>query len=176
MPVLAATLAKGLKTIGYQDAEIDKILVNLKKLQTALMRESGSDRVLVEIDAAGITISGESLLDPALLEQTESVDSEEDLGEVLDKVRAWQTGKWVIFHRDQGEDVRAKLSWISPLTGQYLFVDQRGLRAAERTLRELALDLLGHKVEPLDDAGIVTRAMDGIASRLRHDVAAATVH
>ncbi len=166
MPVLARALSKGLKAVGYQDAEIDKILKHLARIHQALLRESGSDAVLVEVDPGGITISGESLLDQVDLDATEVVDEPDGLSEMLDQVRAWPTGKWVIFHQDQGHDIRAKLSWISPITGQYLFVDQRGLRAAEKSLSELAQDLASDRVEPLDQASIVTRALGGIAERL----------
>ncbi len=177
LPVLAKALTKGLRTVGYQDAEIKKILFNLKKLYRSLIQNTGSDRVVVEASDQGLTIRGENIVEQAVLDETPVVDCPEALPEVLEELRGWKAGKWVMFHTDRGEPTRAKLSWISPITGHYLFVDQRGIKAAEKSVQELAEDLIGEKLEELNDASVVTRAMQDIADKLNSGLeTSAAVH
>ena len=91
---------------------------------------------------------------------------------LVEKHRQWKTGQWIMFHRPGGDVVRAKLSWVSPITGRYLFVNQAGGKALERTPAELAMDLIGERLELLQDEEMFSRAMSAVASRLRMDVAA----
>ncbi len=178
IPVLAKALRSGLKQVGYQDAEIQKVLINLKKLYVSMIRESGSDRIFIEADEHGLTIRGEDIVEQAVLDETPVANTEAELTGFFDTVRGWNTGQWVIFHRDEEEPMRAKLSWISPITGHYLFVDQRGVKAAEKSLQELAEDLLSERMEAMDEGSLVSRAMHSIASNLgnSHRAAGASMH
>ncbi|MFK7954872.1 MAG: DUF1631 domain-containing protein [Lysobacterales bacterium] len=166
IPVLAKALRSGLKQVGYQDGEIQKVLLNLKKLYVSMIRESGNDRIMIEADENGLTIRGENIVEQAVLDETPVANTEGELSQFFDTVRDWHTGQWVIFHRDENEPMRAKLSWISPITGHYLFVDQRGVKAAEKSLQELAEDLLSERIETMDEGSLITRAMHSIASNL----------
>ncbi|MEM7703975.1 MAG: DUF1631 domain-containing protein [Pseudomonadota bacterium] len=166
IPILAKALRSGLKQVGYQDAEIQKVLINLKQLYVSMIRESGSDKIVIEADETGLTIRGENIVEQAVLDETPVAASEGELTEFFDTVRNWNTGQWVLFKRDENEPMRAKLSWISPITGHYLFVDQRGVKAAEKSLQELAEDLLAERLELMDESSLVTRAMHSIASNL----------
>ncbi len=166
IPVLAKALRGGLKQVGYQDAEIEKVLQNLKKLYVNMIRESGDDRIMIEADESGLTIRGENIVDQAVLDETPVAENDGELNQFFETIRQWHTGQWVIFHRDENEPMRAKLSWISPITGHYLFVDQRGVKAAEKSLQELAEDLLTDHIETMDEGSLINRAMHSIASNL----------
>ena len=172
IPILAKALRSGLKQVGYQDAEVQKVLISLKKLYVSMIRESGNDRIVIEADESGLTIRGEDIVEQAVLDETPVAKTEKELTEFFDTVRAWQTGQWVMFHRDDEEPLRAKLSWISPITGHYLFVDQRGIKAAEKSLQELAEDMLAERLTTLDESSLVSRAMHAIAGRINKDLKA----
>lgn len=177
IPLLSKALSEGLKKVGYQDSEIQKLLINLKKLYVQMIRETGSDRIVIEADEQGLTIRGENIMEQAVLDETPVATSEAELSDFFDSVRQWHTGQWVMFHRDNGEPLRAKLSWISPITGRYLFVDQRGVKAAEKSLQELAEDLHGEALTPLDSDSLVSRAMQGLAQKINADLQASrTLH
>jgi len=65
--------------------------------------------------------------------------------------------------------VRRKLAWFSTLTGRCLFVNQRGARTDERSMEDLAKDLVRgqvrlHKPEP---ANFIDRAWQAIMSKLK---------
>ena len=62
---------------------------------------------------------------------------------VLERLRTVPFGTWFEFKiNQQGDKVRRKLSWFSTMTGRCLFVNQRGARADERTLEQLAREIV----------------------------------
>jgi hypothetical protein len=57
----------------------------------------------------------------------------------FERLRALPFGTWFEFvQNQQGDAVRRRLSWFSPVTDNALFVNQRGQRAAEHSLDTLA--------------------------------------
>jgi hypothetical protein len=60
-------------------------------------------------------------------------------GGYLNTVKRLQPGQWVEFLQPAGTARRAKLSWVSPITGTLLFTDPRGLKAGTYSHDELAL-------------------------------------
>ncbi|MEM9302778.1 MAG: DUF1631 family protein [Pseudomonadota bacterium] len=171
LPALARALAVGLRKVGYGDAEIRKLQYKLKQLYVDLMRRSGSDRVVIEASSEGLVIRGEDLTELGDDDALELVEDDAELGAVLDSVRAWRSGQWVMFHRGEGDPLRCKLSWVSPITGRYLFVNQRGVKVEERTPAELAEDLIGERLQPLDAEELISRAMGAVAEELREAAA-----
>ncbi|MDX1571713.1 MAG: DUF1631 family protein [Xanthomonadales bacterium] len=168
LPVLAKALAAGLRKVGYSDSEISKLLFNLKKLYTELISRTGSEHVIIEASPDGLVIRGDDIEQFAEDDPTiESVEDVESLSDILDQVQGWRAGQWVMFHREQGEPLRAKLSWISPITGRYLFVNRQGRRAAELSASQLAENLIGERIELLDDEALMTRAMSAVADSLQ---------
>ena len=55
------------------------------------------------------------------------------------QVQALQPGTWLEFCLTEDNLTRAKLSWISPMSGRYLFVNRRGLKVADYSPQELAV-------------------------------------
>jgi len=68
-------------------------------------------------------------------------DSLKDLNQKDKKmVAAIRTGMWLAFS-DDDEPFQAKLSWISPRSGKFLFVNSKGLKTIDKTPQELATGL-----------------------------------
>ena len=85
----------------------------------------------------------------------------------LEQVRALKQGAWVEFNQEDGSSLRAKLTWISPVTGVYLFTNRQGLKACDRTLPGLAADLRRGTARILDDAPVFERAVSNMIDGLR---------
>ncbi len=80
--------------------------------------------------------------------------------QTLERLKTVPYGTWFEFVlNQQGETVRRKLSWFSTLTGRCLFVNQRGARTEERTLQQLARDIVRKQ------ARIVTEERDSLIDR-----------
>ncbi|HET7729714.1 MAG TPA: DUF1631 domain-containing protein [Usitatibacter sp.] len=85
-----------------------------------------------------------------------------------------QRGTWVEFRREAGEAMRARLTWISPNKGVYLFTNPVSAAVALSISPEaLAEQLRRGEARMLDDAPLVDRAVDSIFATLRSKDAAA---
>ena len=89
---------------------------------------------------------------------------------MLERLRTVPFGSWFEFQTNQqGDMVRRKLSWFSTVTGRCLFVNQRGVRVDERTMEQLARDIVrGHaRVVEAQKDNIIDRAWNAIMTTLR---------
>lgn len=84
--------------------------------------------------------------------------------------RAIKVGTWVEFRHAEGRAERAKLSWISPISSKYLFVNRKGLKVADKTLLALACELRSGRAMMLEDVPLFDRALDAIVERLKTSV------
>ena len=80
-------------------------------------------------------------------------------------------GSWIAYLQDDGTEVRAKLSWISPLKGIYLFTNRQGQRAMSINADGLAAKLAAGEVRLLDAAPLMDRAVDSLMEQLQRNAA-----
>ena len=108
----------------------------------------------------------------------EEVDIGDEVGEVVTaetelkddfvtQARDIKQGTWVEFTQEDGSAVRAKLTWVSPVTGAYLFTNRQGLKACDTTLQGLAAELRRGSARVLDDAPLFDRAVSSVIDGLR---------
>ncbi|MGA9421777.1 MAG: DUF1631 family protein, partial [Rhodanobacteraceae bacterium] len=81
--------------------------------------------------------------------------------------RAMKVGTWLEFVDEAGYRERAKLSWISPISSRYLFVNRRGLKICDKTVYALAAELRCGASTILADVPLFDRALGAIVERLR---------
>ncbi|TAL95282.1 MAG: DUF1631 family protein, partial [Rhodanobacter sp.] len=90
------------------------------------------------------------------------------------QVQALQPGNWLEFTLEDEAPARAKLSWISPMSGRYLFVNRRGLKVADYAPRELAALFAEGRARVLAANALFDRAMNAIVGKLSQAEAAPT--
>ena len=95
-----------------------------------------------------------------------ALDGEED--DFVKAVRAIKVGTWIEFTDEGGQCERAKLSWISPISSKYLFVNRRGLKVCDKTVFGLAAEMRRGSAVVLEEVPLFDRALDAIVARLRH--------
>ena len=76
--------------------------------------------------------------------------------------RQLTVGTWLEFLGSDGAEQRAKLSWVSPITGTLLFTDREGLRAGNYSVDELAQLLRGARARILNAAPLMDRAVSTV--------------
>jgi len=76
-------------------------------------------------------------------------------------------GLWVEFSRDDGRIVRAKLAWISPLKGIYLFTSPQVVGAISISPEALAAQMHEGLARILQDAPMMQRAVDSLLDTLK---------
>jgi hypothetical protein len=79
-----------------------------------------------------------------------------------------QRGTWVEFARAEGSPTRARLTWISPDKGVYLFTNPASPCAAVSISPEaLAEQMRLGEARIIDDAPLIERAVDTLLATLR---------
>ncbi len=77
-------------------------------------------------------------------------------------------GTWIEFQQEDGSLARAKLAWISPMRGIYLFTNRLGQRAMSINAKGLAEQFREGRVQIIDNAPLVDRAVEALLSRLQN--------
>jgi hypothetical protein len=76
-------------------------------------------------------------------------------------------GMWVQFLQKNGATIRAKLTWISPLKGIYLFSNPNGARALAFEPKALAEAFRRGRAEVISDSPLVESAMNSMVSSMK---------
>ena len=89
--------------------------------------------------------------------------------ECLKQAKSMKVGTWVEFSdAETGTKERAKLSWISPISSKYLFVNRKGLKVSDKTVFALAAEMRrGASARDLEEVPLFDRALDAIVERLK---------
>jgi len=199
-PQIERALRHGLGTIGLHDNEITETMRALADFYASLQGGAPVERktvreVIVEraclaaagaqpaaeagqaADAAGTAeLAGSPVEEIVLGTRTIEGDRGEAFlqeDEFLQLARSLRPGTWLELVDENGHRERAKLSWISPISSKYLFVNRRGLKVDDKTLTALAAELRAGAAVVLEEAPLFDRALDAIVARLREDHEAA---
>ncbi len=175
LPLLEKSLRHGLATVAFQDADVENLIGQLHTFYSRQLGETPrADTADSSTDASAPMPIPESVEAIAVPEQVEEQAPAEGSVAVdkrfIDQVRALKVGTWMEFtHEGQPEtgNQRAKLSWISPISGKYLFVNRRGLKVGDKTLHQLASELASGATVVLEELPLFDRALDAIVERLR---------
>jgi hypothetical protein len=83
-----------------------------------------------------------------------------------------EEGTWVEFRDDEDNTRQARLAYISPLKGTYLFVNKQGKRVGEYSLYQLMREFRSGRASIVDAVPLFERAMGGLVGALRASTAA----
>lgn len=181
LPGIERALRKGLANVAFQEADIERLLAQLHTYYRQQLGEAApavEPAQTAEATPAPLPIPesiqpiAESMADleddPASIEpEAEAIAPE--VREELERVNALKPGTWLEFNSDDEHFERAKLSWISPMSGRYLFVNRRGLKVADYSPYELATVMADGRARILASNALFDRAMDAIVDRLSHE-------
>ncbi len=184
---LRTVFEDGLTSIGFHDDAVGKAWGDISRLVEEVGDESAhaaatTVRELVERQprlgedrkepgpaaARGASEPAKTLLQTLRKEAALPLSPRE--AEMAERIKRLPFGTWFEFTTNQqGDKVRRKLCWFSPVTGNCLFVNVRGAKALDRTIDDLARDLIRGNVRLVDDKkeNLIDRAWKGIVSMLR---------
>lgn len=74
-------------------------------------------------------------------------------------VKNLKRGVWIEFKQEDGTSLRAKLAWISPRQGLYLFTNRLGQRAVSINAEGLADKFRDGRAQTIDDVPLIDRAV-----------------
>ena len=75
-------------------------------------------------------------------------------------------GTWVEFLHDGGQRIRAKLSWISPLKGVYLFTNPGATEALSVAPEALQVQFHRGDAKVIEESSLIDRAVDKMVNSL----------
>jgi hypothetical protein len=185
LPGIERALRKGLANVAFQDADIERLLGQLHAYyrqqlgETAIptpeqqpqTAESAPAPLPIPESIQPLAESIADLEDDPANAEPEASSITPEVREELEHVSALKPGTWLEFSSGDEHFERAKLSWISPMSGRYLFVNRRGLKVADYSPYELATVIAEGRARVLASNALFDRAMDAIVDRLSHEEA-----
>ncbi len=165
-------LRQGLSGVTLHDSEIEALALRLERYLDTQARNDEppdflyeNDPTLAQSDFA--TQWKESLAE----EQPAPVDIDPAL---LARLRSLPPGTWFEFHAAHDDDMeRAKLCWISPYTGNNLFVNRNGLKVHEIAPEALAAEMESGLARLIDGNRLLERTLRALIDQLRQYAPAA---
>lgn len=164
-PALKAHVESALKQVGYHEAEAEVIA---KRLSSSVRDdEDGESRTELTMKLKARVRLGE---DAQKARKPDLPSRSPHEQECYEQLRLLPFGTWIEFvTNQQGDVVRRRMSWFSPVTGTALFVNQRGQRVGEHSLDSLARMMAKDQVRvvTMQRAGLVDRAWHAAINALR---------
>ncbi|OOG54543.1 DUF1631 domain-containing protein [Rhodanobacter sp. C03] len=173
LPGIERSLRLGLANVAFQEHDIERLLGQLHAYYRQQLGEpvAAAETITTDEDTAMLAIPDS--IQPVIERDAEPDDTpiEDSLAVPPDspewqQVQVLQPGTWLEFSHLDEPMVRAKLSWISPMSGRYLFVNRRGLKVADYSPQELAILLIDGKARILAANALFDRALSAIVGRL----------
>ncbi|MEQ1512412.1 MAG: DUF1631 family protein [Lysobacteraceae bacterium] len=164
-PALKAHVETALKQVGYHEDEAEVIA---KRLSSNVRdEEDGESRTELTMKLKARVRLGE---DSQKARKPDLPARSAHEQECYEQLRLLPFGTWMEFvTNQQGDVVRRRMSWFSPVTDNALFVNQRGQRIGEHSLDSLARMMAKDQVRivTVQRAGLVDRAWSAAMNALR---------
>lgn len=188
LPGLLKHLDEGVKYLGLSETDRNTFFASLVKchsravkadaviedepLQTPVGPLVEDDVPVLEVMADFEPVEPLAEVEAEAAEEVLDVGSEPDAGVLaFQELAGLKRGSWIAYQLEDGAEMRAKLSWISPLKGIYLFTNRQGQRAMSINAEGLAAKLHSGDVRILDAAPLMERAVDSMMEHLQRNAA-----
>ena len=186
LPVLEKSLRHGLATVAYHENDVKQLMQELNVFYRGVLAVADSAPVIAAAEsAAPLEVVGKAAATAAALDspveeeiQLRAEDARApqvlvgDEDECLKQAKDMKVGMWIEFTDATGAKERAKLSWISPISAKYLFVNRKGLKVSDMTAPQLAVQIKEGNAVVLEEVPLFDRALDAIVERLKQAHAA----
>ncbi|WP_229730822.1 DUF1631 domain-containing protein [Pseudoxanthomonas indica] len=161
---LPAKIEKALQQVGYHEDEAQAIA---KRLSSADVDDDAGSKTELTARLKARARLGEQ----NLVKRKPAAPRTPKEQECYDYLRSLPFGTWFEFVLNQQGDVqRQRLSWFSPVTGNALFVNQRGQRVGEHSLDGLAMMMAKNQAHIVteDKGRLIDRAWNATLRALRN--------
>ena len=191
LPQLEKALKHGLGTVAFHEGDVRALMQELSQFYQRLLNgeefELKTAREVITDNAAASeaspptegaatgapesTPTTQSPVEEIVLSsgsiEPEAAEVVENGDEHVDAAKQMKVGNWIEFIDESGNRERAKLSWISPISSKYLFVNRRGLKVCDKSVSALAVELRRGTAVLLEEVPLFDRALDAIVERLK---------
>ncbi|MEM9301668.1 MAG: DUF1631 family protein [Pseudomonadota bacterium] len=161
LPQLSRQLRSGLEMVAYVEGEIEDVFRALKGLYQTQIEERYRDTLHMPSvrSSAPLTRSDEvrpAQLRPVPLEAGAAAPSpgRRAGSYIRSQIDSLKPGAWLEFAGPGDKRIRAKLSWVSPISKKYLFVTDCGTKLADKTYEDLANEVASGETLLLESAPV----------------------
>jgi hypothetical protein len=134
------------------------------KAQAEVAKASGDEVAAAKAEALAAAMAPAEPAPPEAAQ--ELVDDE-----YLEIARNLERGVWVEFESEDGQLAFAKLAWVSPLRGTYLFTNRQGQKAMSMTAEELADRFRADRARLVEAEPLIDRALSSVISNMTQQIA-----
>ena len=192
LPSLLKRLSAGMHSQGWPPAERESFMANLVEAHAASVKPSlaaersptaavaEAAKVQAEMaKAAGDTTlaaKAEALAEAMTDAAPEVIEPDRAIidDDYLEIARSLERGMWIEFEADDGHLAFAKLAWVSPLRGTYLFTNRQGQKALSMTAEELAERFRNDRARLVEAEPLIDRAFTSMLSQMEDKMQVAT--
>ena len=151
----AAAVKPGLASVASPTAAV----AEAARAEAAVAKASGDTVTAARAEALAVAMAP---AEPAAPDPGPPVLDDE----YLEIARSMDRGMWVEFEDDDGQLSFAKLAWVSPLRGNYLFTNRQGQRAVSMTAEDLAVQFRSNRARLVEAEPLIDRAFSRVMSEL----------
>jgi len=184
LPSLLKRMSAGMHGRAWVPADRERFMANLVEAHAAAVKPSLSAAQLAtaavaqqakaeaeQAKAAGDDAAAQraeelatamSAAEPAPVEEAPEVIDDQylEIAQNLDR------GMWIEFESDDGQLAFAKLAWVSPLRGTYLFTNRQGQKALSMTADELAQRFREDRARLVEAEPLIDRALGSVIAQM----------
>jgi hypothetical protein len=184
LPSLLKRMAAGTRGVSWPAEERDRFMSNLVEAHAASVKPSLAAVELptvavaeqakitaIQAKAAGDDVAAakaEQLAQAMAPAEPEPAEPEVEVVEdyFLEIAQSLERGMWIEFESEDGQLAFAKLAWVSPLRGTYLFTNRQGQKALSMTAEELAVRFRDDLARLVEAEPLIDRALSSVMATL----------
>jgi hypothetical protein len=140
---------------------------NLHDIPAPVEQLETDPNILSEISTMPDHPAGEEIVIGDVIGQDRLAQEAGDIGYYEKQVQQLKRGAWLEFTLEDDSTLRAKLAWVSPLRGTYLFTNRLGERAVSINAAGLAQKLQEGSAKIVDSVALIDRAVSSLFERLQ---------
>ena len=184
LPSLLKRMSSGMQNVSWPPEDRERFMSNLVEahaaavkpalaavsLPTAAVAEQAKAEAVIAKAAGDDVAAAKAEQLAAAMEQAEPAPVEETPelieDQFLEIAQNLERGMWIEFEDDNGQLAFAKLAWISPLRGTYLFTNRQGQKALSMTAEELAERFRSDRSRLVEAEPLIDRAFGSMMQQI----------
>ena len=188
LPSLLKRLAGGLHNQTWSPDERDRLMTNLVEAHAAAVKPSlaatasptaavaEAARAQAEVAKASGDVAAAAKAEALAAAMAPAEPAPPEVApeliddEYLEIARSLDRGVWVEFESEDGQLAFAKLAWVSPLRGTYLFTNRQGQKAMSMTAEELADRFRADRARLVEAEPLIDRALSSVISNMTQQI------
>ena len=139
-------------------------VAEIAKVQAEAAKAAGDEQAAERAHALAEAMSTAEPLPPP--ELPDVIDDD-----YIEIARNLDRGMWIEFENEDGQLAFAKLAWVSPLRGTYLFTNRQGQKALSMSAEELAERFRADTARLVEAEPLIDRALSSVMGKLEQQMA-----